>query len=106
MVNVSRRWIYEIRILLMRTASMFTGQILLTLALQLEHAGPVAIARTSDIVFAFIWQILFFKEIPNVYSIIGAILVISSVVVTALRKWILSSPENISLKLKLGILAK
>ncbi|KAI4454626.1 acyl-malonyl condensing enzyme-related [Holotrichia oblita] len=84
----------------------FGGQILLTLSLQLEQAGPVAIARSSDIVFAFIWQVLFFNEIPNRYSIGGAILVMSSVVLTGLRKWVLALPENATLRHKLSILAK
>lgn len=84
----------------------FGGQILLTLALQMEQAGPVALARSSDIVFAFIWQVLFFNEIPNAYSIGGAILVLSSVVLTGLRKWVLALPENAELRNKLGILAK
>jgi hypothetical protein len=35
----------------------FAGQILLTMALQREQAGPVAIARSADVVFAFIWQV-------------------------------------------------
>lgn len=84
----------------------FLGQILLTLALQLEQAGPVSLARSSDIVFAFIWQVLFFSEIPNAYSVAGAILVLSSVVLTGLRKWVLELPENASLRSKLGIFAK
>lgn len=45
----------------------FGGQILLTLSLQLEQAGPVAIARSADIVFAFVWQMVFFNETPNRY---------------------------------------
>lgn len=83
----------------------FGGQILLTLALQMEQAGPVAIARSADIVFAFLWQVLFFNEIPNKYSIGGAILVTSSVLLTGLRKWAVSLPENSTLKKSLGILA-
>jgi len=84
----------------------FGGQILLTLALQLEQAGPVAIARSADIVFAFIWQVLFFQEVPNRYSIGGAILVTSSVVLTGLRKWALALPESSPVKRTLGILAR
>lgn len=84
----------------------FGGQILLTVALKIEQAGPVAIARSSDIIFAFVWQVLFFDEIPNRYSIGGAVLVMSSVLLTGLRKWVLALPENASLKQKLGILAK
>lgn len=84
----------------------FSGQILLTLALQLEQAGPVAIARSSDIVFAFIWQVLFFNEAPNRYSIIGAVLVLSSVLLTGLRKWALALPSDSGLRKTLGVLAK
>lgn len=83
----------------------FGGQILLTLALQMEQAGPVAIARSADIVFAFFWQVLFFNEIPNKYSIGGAILVTSSVLLTGLRKWVISLPETSSVRRTLGILA-
>lgn len=83
----------------------FGGQILLTLALQMEQAGPVAIARSADIVFAFFWQVLFFNEIPNKYSVGGAILVTSSVLLTGLRKWAVSLPETSSVKKSLGFLA-
>lgn len=84
----------------------FLGQILLTLALQMEQAGPVAIARSSDIVFAFIWQVLFFNEIPNKFSIGGAILVMSSVLLTGLRKWILALPHDASVRRNLSLLTK
>lgn len=84
----------------------FGGQILLTLSLQLEQAGPVAIARSADIVFAFIWQVLFFKETPNIYSLAGAFLVTSSVVLTGIRKWVISLPENSPIKRKLAVFVK
>lgn len=84
----------------------FLGQILLTVALKIEQAGPVAIARSTDIVFAFFWQVFFFDEIPNKYSIGGAILVMSSVVLTGLRKWILALPPDAQLRKNLSILAK
>lgn len=84
----------------------FGGQILLTLALQFEQAGPVAIARSSDIVFAFIWQIIFFDDLPNWYSVGGAILVMSSVLLTGFRKWAIALPDGSNAKNMLGILAK
>ncbi|KAL3271280.1 hypothetical protein HHI36_021770 [Cryptolaemus montrouzieri] len=84
----------------------FIGQILLTLALQLEQAGPVAIARSCDIAFAFIWQVMFFNEIPNMFSVGGAILVLSSVVLIGMRKWILALPPDAALRRKLSILTK
>lgn len=79
----------------------FFGQILLTLALKLEQAGPVSIGRSCDIVFAFIWQVVFFKERPNGYSIIGAILVTSSVIWTGLRKWLISLPRDSTIRKRL-----
>lgn len=82
----------------------FLGQILLTLSLQLEQAGPVAIARSADIVFAFVWQVLFFGEIPNVYSLAGAVLVVSSVVLTGGRKWALSLPRESNVRQRLRML--
>lgn len=82
----------------------FMGQILLTISLQIEQAGPVAIARSADIVFAFIWQIMFFKEVPNGYSIAGAILVTSSVVLTGLKKWAQSLPRESSLRRRIRYL--
>lgn len=66
----------------------FLGQILLTISLQLEQAGPVAIARSADIVFAFVWQVMFFKEVPNGYSVVGALLVVSSVVAQMVSKMV------------------
>lgn len=41
----------------------FAGQILLTMALQTEQAGPVSIARSADVVFAFIWQVCYSKNL-------------------------------------------
>ncbi|TMW49091.1 hypothetical protein DOY81_005825 [Sarcophaga bullata] len=82
----------------------FLGQILLTLSLQMEQAGPVAIARCADIVFAFIWQIIFFGETPTFYSLLGAFLVVSSVVLAALKKWALSLPRESTIRIRLRYL--
>lgn len=82
----------------------FSGQMLLTIAAQLEEAGLVAIARTVDVVFAFVWQIIFFNEMPNVFSIVGAVLVTSSVVLIGFRKWIMSMPSTSNVRKKFGFL--
>ncbi|XP_072934596.1 solute carrier family 35 member G1 [Epargyreus clarus] len=84
----------------------YLGQILLTMSLQMEQAGPVAIARSADIVFAFLWQVMFFNEVPNKYSVLGAILVMCSVLLVGLRKWALALPADSQLRSKLGVLAK
>lgn len=82
----------------------FGGQMLLTVALQVEQAGPVSIARCSDIVFAFIWQMIFFHEVPTIYSIIGAVLVVSAVLLSGLRKYLIALPEDSQLKQRLKLL--
>ncbi|XP_064098540.1 solute carrier family 35 member G1 [Macrobrachium rosenbergii] len=85
-------------------AFSFGGQILLTKALQLEQAGPVSIARTADVVFAFIWQAIFFNELPDMLSLVGALLVTSCVFLTGLRKWVVSLPETSSTRQRLRCL--
>lgn len=82
----------------------FCGQVLLTKALQYEQAGPVSICRTADIVFAFIWQVAFLGEIPNVYSVIGATMVTLSVLVMGVRKWLLEMPPQSFLRKTLWFL--
>nr|XP_014434133.1 solute carrier family 35 member G1 [Pelodiscus sinensis] len=63
------------------------GQIFLTKALQIEKAGPVAIMKTMDVVFAFILQILFLNHLPTWWTVGGALCVIASSSGTAIRKW-------------------
>ncbi|XP_054719285.1 solute carrier family 35 member G1-like [Uloborus diversus] len=83
----------------------FCGQMLLTLALKQEHASPVAIVRAAtDIVLAFFWQVWFFNEIPDIYSISGALLVSSCVVLISVRKWVMSLPEHSSIRKKAYLL--
>jgi len=45
----------------------FLHQFLLTLALQWEQAGPVALAKTSDCVFAFILQYFVLGVVPDIF---------------------------------------
>ncbi|GFQ83216.1 solute carrier family 35 member G1 [Trichonephila clavata] len=53
----------------------YIGQTTLVIVLQLEYAGPVSTMKSaSDIILAFIWQTFLFHEPPDLFSIIGAIL--------------------------------
>lgn len=45
----------------------FVGQTFLTLALQLEDAGPVALVRSCDVIFAYVWQYLFLNVVPDLF---------------------------------------
>ncbi|CAG7825877.1 unnamed protein product, partial [Allacma fusca] len=73
---------------------VFVTQTSTIVALKYEQAGPVSLVKTSSVVFAFIWQYLFLEIIPDVYSIIGAIIIIVAVIITTLRKWVSTLPEN------------
>ncbi|XP_062832243.1 solute carrier family 35 member G1 [Anolis carolinensis] len=63
------------------------GQIFITKALQIENAGPVAIMKTMDVVFAFILQMLFLDQLPTWWTVGGALCVIASSSGTVIRKW-------------------
>ena len=68
----------------------FLVQMCFTKACQLELAGPVSVARTTDILFAVVWQVVCFDSVPGVYSFIGMALVVASVLLVAGRKWYLA----------------
>lgn len=63
------------------------GQIFLTKALQIEKAGPVALMKTMDIVFAFVLQIIFLNHLPTWWTVGGALCVIASSSGAVFRKW-------------------
>lgn len=80
----------------------FCGQILLTRSLQLEQAGPVSVVRAAtDIALAFIWQMWLFGEVPDGWSITGAFLVTTCILITSVRKWVITLPEHSKLKSRL-----
>ncbi|XP_054925870.2 solute carrier family 35 member G1-like [Dermacentor andersoni] len=84
-------------------AFSFGGQLLLTRALQLEQAGPVSMVRSAaDIIFVFAWQVAFFGEVPDHYTVSGAVLVSTCLVFTGLRKWILGLPENSGMRARMA----
>ncbi|KAH8039992.1 hypothetical protein HPB51_009248 [Rhipicephalus microplus] len=84
-------------------AFSFGGQVLLTRALQLEQAGPVSVVRSAaDIVFVFVWQVAFFGEVPDRYTMSGAVLVTACVLLTGLRKWALTLPDSSATRARLA----
>ncbi|KAF9353178.1 hypothetical protein BGX26_009031 [Mortierella sp. AD094] len=67
--------------------SSFFGQILINSGLQLAPLGPGTLMRMNDIVFAFIFQITIQHEKPDLFSILGATLVMTCTGGMALNKW-------------------
>ena len=71
--------------LLLLGIGLFTqiAQVYLTKGLHLEKAGRALSVSYIQIVFAALWGLLFFKEIPNAISIIGALFVVAGTLLTA-----------------------
>lgn len=85
----------------------FYAQLLLTKALQIEEASLVSVTRSSaEVVCAFAFQILIFHQLPDVYACIGALLVISSVLLISARKWVVTLPPNHTGRKLLGFTLK
>ncbi|XP_076067699.1 solute carrier family 35 member G1-like [Oratosquilla oratoria] len=76
----------------------FGGQMFITKAIQAEYAGPVAMAQTSDIMFAFLWQAILLQVMPSGLSILGGILITCSVTLLATRKWVLNLPKESAMR--------
>merc|ERR1719284_382301 len=62
------------------------AMVFLQLALQREKAGRVGILRTSNVIFAYLFQILFTNDQANWVSLLGAGLVLTASVVMSARK--------------------
>ncbi|MGB5813442.1 MAG: DMT family transporter [Polyangiales bacterium] len=58
------------------------GQIEITKGYKLEAAGRASSVTYLQIVLAYTWGILFFQEYPNLWSLVGAVLVIVGVLGT------------------------
>ncbi|KAF9099759.1 hypothetical protein BGX23_012153 [Mortierella sp. AD031] len=65
----------------------FFGQILLNSGLQLAPLGPGTLMRMNDIVFAFLFQITIQHENPDLFSYLGASLVMICTGSMGLNKW-------------------
>lgn len=49
--------------------------------------GPVTLTRVTDVVFAFVFGVIIFKEIPGFYTMVGSLLVVSMVTTMSLHRW-------------------
>ena len=65
---------------------LFVTLLLLNRGLALEKSGPGVLIRNCDIVIAYIIQVAFFDCVPDVLSVVGALLVISSAVIVTVNK--------------------
>ena len=61
------------------------GQMAITHGLRLERAGPATATAYLQIVFAALWGILFFTELPDWGTVLGAALIVGSTLALARR---------------------
>ncbi|XP_074594850.1 solute carrier family 35 member G1-like [Brevipalpus obovatus] len=85
-------------ILLLLGVGTFTslGQYFQTVALKIEEAGPVSMARTLDIVMSFVYQITLLNNPAEWTDLAGAGVVCGSVIIVGLHKWYNRRPEVFS----------
>ncbi|CAG7834662.1 unnamed protein product [Allacma fusca] len=84
----------------------FFGQIAIIMALKCEQTGPVSLVRTCDVIFGFLWQIVFWQVVPDMYSLVGASIIVLGVVLTGIRKWLGSLPVNNTTRTKFWFVLK
>ncbi|KAJ3500380.1 hypothetical protein NLJ89_g9823 [Agrocybe chaxingu] len=64
----------------------FVAQLLLTMGLQRETAGRGSMAIYTQVVFASIFERVFFHAVPSALSVVGTVLILSSAIYVALTK--------------------
>jgi len=81
----------------------FLGQYLLTAGIGLERVGPVMSIRSSDIILMFLFQGLIwgFDTRGLVYSIVGAIAIVSGTISLGVHKWKKTTWDTLELEAEL-----
>lgn len=69
----------------------FIAQLTMTRGLRLEPAGRAASISYLQVVFAFVWGMVFFNEFPGALSVAGAVLILASTVGVA--RWRRRAPS-------------
>ncbi|XP_071488084.1 solute carrier family 35 member G1-like [Diadema antillarum] len=81
-------------ILIANGAIRFLTQVTITLAINNERPTTVSLIRTNDVFFTFILEYAIFGIVPNYITVMGAFLIVGSLVGITLRKWWLETKER------------
>jgi Permeases of the drug/metabolite transporter (DMT) superfamily len=54
----------------------FAAMMILAYALLMEEAGPVALMRNAEVIFAIIFEITIERQIPMVFSVVGVVMIL------------------------------
>ena len=65
----------------------YIGQWTLNKSAQLIPAGISSLLRSSDMIWTYIWQIIFFDTMPNVFTVIGALSIFTGICMVSYEKF-------------------
>jgi drug/metabolite transporter (DMT)-like permease len=80
--------------------SGFVGQQLLTRGLAIEKAGPAAVMRYLDVLFAFLWSAFFLHATINPWSVVGAVVIMCSAVTVTVNRAARSGNEPVVIEVE------
>ena len=78
--------IFQWCLVVLTGVAAYLGQYLVNLGLQLENAATATLATCSQIVFTYIFELLFLHEGINLWSVLGTILIIGFMMVVGVYK--------------------
>jgi len=78
------------------------GHTLLNYAGRLAPAGPASLIRSSDVVFAYIWEFTIFGEAINWVTILGAFIIMLGIITIAYSKYSQSRNQRVNLSAALS----
>lgn len=71
------------------------GLLCMTIGMKIEEAGLMSLVRSIDIVCAFVLQVLYLPdEVVHWTSLLGAAIVVTSLVVSGLRRYLKDKPDS------------
>ena len=73
----------------------FIGHICFTLALAKQNANKIVLLRTVDIFIAFALDYLLLSIVPNVFTLLGALLILVGVTVILIYKYTMARKESV-----------
>ena len=83
-----------------------SAQFSIIMALKFDGAGPVSLVRALEVIFAFSLQIIFLGVMPDLFSFVGAFVIVCGVAILTLRKWVSTLPEHDSRRKRFILLLK